>query len=224
MRAAGILTFAGVAAALAAHQHTGTASAATYDAHRAIPHLSAPDLGQLQDGDIILVRGSSRNSRLILAAYPGQQWSHVGLLYQNKGTWMVVHATPAGAGGVTRERLSSFLSGGDYLAGHVFRVRASSSERASAVKYALRQARLRVPFDPLLDHRDPARQYCSELVWNAWKRGGADLIEEEGTTPNSLPFVAGELILPGSLVGGSRVKMVFPLLNTTSNKNRSDVR
>lgn len=154
----------------------------------------------LQDGDVILRRGTDVVSRAILTSDTGSNYSHVGLIMMQHNQAYVLHAIPAEAVGegdkVKVEPLAVFISPGRSLAVAVLRLKNNAKARGKlAVDYA--QSRIGAPFDFSFDGKDENNLYCTELVWRAYEAAGVQIVN--ATRLISVPMLASNVVPPSAI-------------------------
>jgi len=137
-----------------------------------------PARSALRDGDIIFQRSRSGQSEAIALA-TGSPWTHVGVLFLEKGEWQVLEAV----GPVRTIPLEQWIANGE---GEKFvlkrldpahgklDVEALSAMRRIGKKYLGR------PYDELFLW-DEERLYCSELVWKVYSEGAGIQLCEPAT-------------------------------------------
>lgn len=134
---------------------------------------SAPDLGQLRDGDLLFqAEEATAFSDAILAATARDSltFSHVGIFARINGAPSVIEAVPRH--GVTVTPLDSFLASSTVVRAMRLAVPGDSALATRAVKEALRL--LGKPYDRRFAPGDSA-VYCSELVQIACDRAARQL-------------------------------------------------
>lgn len=169
----------GLGVAVAAAQTRTSAAPPVSDAP--IASINAVQKGlQLQDGDVILRRGSGLISRAVLAADPAAGFSHAGIVVVRSGNPEVVHAEPSsgrGAGRVIVEPLARYLRRERARGFAVLRLRRDwDSVGHEAATAALAYAAAAVPFDDRFDSASADRLYCTELVWRVFASAGLDVL------------------------------------------------
>jgi len=154
-----------------------------------------------QAGDLIFRRGLETTSDVVLAV-DGGEFSHVGMLLGQAGTWQVIHATPpeveGRTDGVVVDDLAFFLDPVRSQAHAVYHVQASAQQRAQAIQHALAER------GKLFRMANPAGTYCTLLVWQAWRQAGLDL--EVDFTWLALPLMQGDYLLPTPLSRSSHLR------------------
>jgi hypothetical protein len=119
----------------------------------------------LREGDIVFQESLSSQSAALKAA-TGSRYTHVGLLEQHGGGWVVLEAVSP----VKRTPLDAWVARG--AEGHAVVKRVQAVEDPSVLTAVLSTAEgwLGRPYDlPFLWSDDAL--YCSELVWKAYARG-----------------------------------------------------
>jgi hypothetical protein len=157
----------------------------------------------LQEGDLIFRTGHDAVSGAVLALDPAPRFSHVGILAQRDGIWVVIHSLPpefpGDADGVRVEPLRDYLSAGNARRAAVYRLAGDSRSRARvAVMEAFAYDQKRASFDADFDLQDHQRLYCTELVWLAFRKAGVDLAPSPDWL--DLPLRAGYYLLPSTLI------------------------
>lgn len=155
---------------------------------------------RLQPGDIILRRGKSMASLVVLRLAPDSGYSHAGIVVQDGGAWSVIEAEPPSGsrpGGVVKTPLLDFLSPAESEAWKVLRLRSP----LSAAPYEAARAASRLlglPFDAEFRLDTERRLYCTELVWRSYLAAGVNLwpsaVRKARLGPLELAFIA-----PGDL-------------------------
>lgn len=116
-------------------------------------------------------------ANLVLAQDQRAQFSHVGLVVQDRQQTWVVHALPGTDGqadGVQLTPLSRFIAAPGTQQVAYFRLQGLSPEQARLARnYALSQQGR--PFDYRFLYHDAQAFYCTELVLQAWAHAGIDL-------------------------------------------------
>ena len=178
--------------------------------------LPADLVGDLQAGDLIFrigdgwqsdaVRGAGRSVRQS-ARQESDPYSHVGMLVGEPSHWRVLHAVPAELPGrkdeVVLDDLDFFIAPERAHGVAVYRIAAETSVRAAAVENAMK--RLGAPF--MIVENDLEGQYCTTLIWHAWKRAGVDLGARFDDL--NIPFAAGQYLLPHSLRAAPELNLLF---------------
>jgi len=146
------------------------------------PHDDLPSSDRIQSGDIVFIRGKSIRSAVVRLLEGGNSdYSHVGIIVLENGTFFIVHASPApDATGdrVIKEPWDAIISPSRIAAAAVFRL--TDPSKASrlglqAAKVAQQFERDALPFDHDFDLMTRRKLYCTELVWRAYLATGIDL-------------------------------------------------
>jgi hypothetical protein len=138
---------------------------------------------ELCSGDILVSRGGAATSALIARGndFPGN-FSHVALAQVDEDTGAVSVVESLSERGVVVASVEDYLAR-RMLRIMVLRLRADLPQTGAdprlphqAASLALRDARSRhIPYDFAMDYRDPAKQFCSEVVSAAYSARGATL-------------------------------------------------
>jgi len=130
--------------------------------------LSDAELALLQDGDIILRRGSGMVSDMIAGMLnEDHDLSHCGILVLRDGVFRVVHAVSNNISdhdGMQVHGLQEFVRQSRPGSLVVCRLR-TDRDRSVISRRAIRYLKQRVPFDHHFDRTDSSSFYCSELPW-----------------------------------------------------------
>ena len=127
---------------------------------------SAPDTGELLDGDLIFHRSTSAQADALERAL-GSPYTHMGLIFIDGGEPYVYEAV----GPVKRTPLAEWIARGKGGAYVVRRLRTACETLTPEAVAALRDATLRyegLPYDFYFEWSDE-RIYCSELAWKAYE-------------------------------------------------------
>jgi hypothetical protein len=129
----------------------------------------------LKDGEILFQTSRSNQSRAIQLA-THSEYSHMGLLFQRDGQWMVFEAIQP----VTWTPLDRWVARG--LKGHVVvkRIKNRDVRLTAEVVDRMKGVGLRFlgrPYDLTFEWSDD-RIYCSELVWKIYKEGAGITVGE----------------------------------------------
>ncbi len=120
---------------------------------------------QITDGDLIFQVSQSRQSAAIAEA-TGSQWTHVGIIFKDKGRWLVYEA----ASQVTATPIDKFIQRGlgqKYVIKRINpKLGSIDLEAAAALRLAARQYFAK-PYDIFFEWSNRAI-YCSELVYKVF--------------------------------------------------------
>jgi len=130
--------------------------------------LADEEVALLQEGDIILRRGSGLVSDLIASVLSEEyDVSHCGIVAEHDSALWVIHSVSSSlseADGMQSHRLQSFVAQSKQGSVIVSRLR-TAADRSLIAARAKDLLRRKVPFDHDFDLDDTTRIYCSELVW-----------------------------------------------------------
>lgn len=195
------------------------------DTHQAGIDMRSQDLlpehvvQSLASGDVIFRRGRDVVSRLVLTADGHSDFSHVGVIVRDRWQINVAHAIPAESknelDAVKMESLDSFLRHEKASVAAVYRVREHESIRASVIRYVTEAVRNQVLFDADFDLGDSSRLYCTELVWQAYRSAGLDLLDGKFDYI-SVPLKSGWYIFPSSLTHSRHLLEIYTSRRPTS--------
>lgn len=145
------------------------------------PHSLLPDGSDLRPGDLLFRRGTSMASRGVVLADGNGRYSHVGIVVDSAGTMMVVHAVPdepdyeGDPDRVKMDKPSDFFTPPNAISGEVCRPIDSIVGRKAAAA-ALATYRRGTLFDHSYDSTDTTKMYCTQLVVEAYRQAGCDLV------------------------------------------------
>lgn len=172
--------------------------------HQAKRNIAVNTTG-LRDGDLIFREGPSLNSKFVKSV-SDSQFSHVGIVYKTNIGWYVVHAVPDESQShktdtVKCEPIGVFLEPSRAISYKFIRVKCSNQKAKNAAKYAIWKADSHTLFDNDYDLKDTNRMYCTELVWQAYKRQDVNLI----TKTRRISFLGKtkEVIFPIDIIHSS---------------------
>ncbi len=163
-----------------------------------------------RSGDLIFRRGEGIASQAVLAADPRSPFSHVGLFVRSPQGAFVVSALPAegsATGSVRSDPLARFLAPESATAIAVYRLRGEPERARRAAEVALGWATRRLPFDDRFDLETPDRVYCTELVRNAYRAAGLDLVDGR-LDRLDLPLRSGLYLLPSRLQASRHLELI----------------
>jgi hypothetical protein len=183
--------------------------------HQAQPSLLTPSfLAAVQTGDLVLRRGRSLVSRAVLLSDVRGAYSHVGVALRRGDSVWVVHVAPAtqtDRGMVVREPLAVYLGADRAAAAGLYRSDALAGAMRDSLEAVLRDyARRRLPFDDDFDLDTPARLYCTELVWLAYRHAGLELLPN-GAPNRATPLGTRRYVYPSDLAHSPHMRPVANL-------------
>ena len=166
--------------------------------------VSKECITNIESGDLIFRRTRTIEGETVLML-GGGIYSHVGVInVEDKGVF-VIHVVPSSPSMVRKERLQKFVN--DSVAFAVYRVQTSHEHRQRAALLAKAWVG-RKPFDRDFNLRDDGRLYCTELVYNAYKNVGIDLVDGKYDTV-LLPIVGKkEVIYPQTIIEAGHVEAI----------------
>lgn len=122
-----------------------------------------------QDGDLIFHESRSAQSQAIREA-TGSRWSHVGLLFRERGQWFVAE----GAQPVRLVTLSSFIARGQNGEYRIYRLPGLTEEQKKRLRAEVSKF-VGLNYDIYFEWSDKLI-YCSELVYKAFRAAaGAEI-------------------------------------------------
>lgn len=131
------------------------------------------DYSILEDGDIVLKRGTGQVS-ILMIKYLDEKvpLSHCGIIVKEDTSYSVIHSIAkeyTGIDGVQKTTLSYFLSDAKLKDSYIVRHRSPISKRKILKTKALGFLNNQIPFDYDFDIRDTSKFYCSEFIDHALK-------------------------------------------------------
>lgn len=167
----------------------------------------------LQDGDLALRCGISLESRFV-TGINGENgpYSHIGLVVNVDGKWMVAHAVPGENPPGEPEYLkldpiSDYYGGDRAKLGAIIRVTEDSAACAAATGYALWAVDAHKVFDNAFDWEDTTQLYCTELVQRAYQRSGIDLTQGRKTNVGAAAF-KGTYVFPSDITSNKSLTWI----------------
>lgn len=149
------------------------ASLVTIGCHRnsqAVEYVM-PDTVHLQTGDIVFRLGESRESRAVTTVDCKGDYSHVGVVMNVNGRWMVLHAVPnehttkQEEDSVKLETIGTFFRSDRAVKGGVYRFQITPEDTFRLLQKGLQLYARHPLFDGQFDCEDTTAFYCSELVY-----------------------------------------------------------
>ncbi len=193
---------------------TGTGLYFFYPRQKTINYYTESDNIEFHDGDLILRRGKSFVSQLVLLGDKDSEYSHIGLICIKNDTPFVVHAVPGEAEAgmpeyVKMETVPDFLSidkSADFAV-YSLKSRHRVAGRVAAAK-AKEYFSRHIMFDSKFDHTDNSELYCTELVWCAYRAAGIDLVETYDKI--NVAVYESDFIKPSSIFLNPVFKKTYP--------------
>lgn len=149
------------------------ASLVTIGCHRnsqAVEYVM-PDTVHLQTGDIVFRLGESRESRAVTTVDRKGDYSHVGMVMNVNGRWMVLHAVPNERDSkheedsVKLEPIGIFFRSDRAVKGGIYRFPITPEDTLRLLQKGLQLFARHPLFDGQFDCEDTTDFYCSELVY-----------------------------------------------------------
>lgn len=143
--------------------------------------LSANEVSLLQDGDIILRRGSGMVSDMIASLLnEDHDISHCGVVTEREGKFYVVHSVSSNVSevdGMQAHPLQQFVAQSKPGSVVVTRLR-TEGDRSGISRRCVQYLKRAIPFDHHFDLNDTSSFYCSELIWRVVQEEfGVDIFE-----------------------------------------------
>lgn len=159
----------------------------------------------IQSGDLVFRDGGEVISAII-KGIDSSGYSHVGMIYLSGNDPQVIHATPKehpqGNDAVIIDSLEFFRSRAKNQHIAFYHVKANPQQHATALSYALKQIDRPFGFD---EHS----QYCTQLVYDAWKKAGITISNNQQRL--KVPLLKTPIILPQQITSSAAVQAVeFP--------------
>ncbi len=135
-----------------------------------------PDTVQLQTGDLAFRRGESRESRAVTTFDRKSDYTHVGMVMNVDGRWMVLHAVPNERAtkqekdSVKLEPIGVFFRSDRALMGGIYRYPLTPDDTMRLLHDGLQLYGRHPLFDGQFDLEDTVSLYCTELVWLLYKQ------------------------------------------------------
>ncbi len=173
--------------------------------------LFTEPLPKLCEGDIIFRLGLSRESHIVNIADRRSSYSHVGVVVEQNGEIMVVHAVPderpyGGVDSVRIDSISQFWRNDRALRGLIVRLNAPDSLRKRAAERALGYYQREMLFDGDFSLADTTSLYCTELVERAYACEGITLSEGRA---HRYPAFREAIILPSDILENQLLDDVY---------------
>ena len=159
----------------------------------------------LESGDLIFRSTRTLGGETVLLL-GGGEYSHVGLISVENGGVFVIHVVPDAPSVVRAEKLQEFIRESVVFA--VYRVESPREVRRAAVLLAKSWVGHK-SFDKEFNLRDDDKLYCTELVYDAYRRVGVDLVGGRFRSV-LLPLIGRkEVIYPKDIIDTGHVRLVY---------------
>lgn len=160
-------------------------------------------LSAVQEGDLLLRRGTDMLAGIVLASSDQARFSHVGVVVRVGSEFKVVHASPPERpddAGVRIDPLASFVSGPHAADLALYRAEGlDASAKGRIRRYLVSQ--LGKPFDYAFRFSEDSALYCTELALRALEQAGVSMagalqgirlptLDEAAFPPDALRFAA----------------------------------
>ncbi|MGM0567012.1 MAG: YiiX/YebB-like N1pC/P60 family cysteine hydrolase [Bacteroidota bacterium] len=192
----------------------GTGLYFLFPRQKTLTYYTDSDQIEFHDGDLILRRGKSFVSQLVLLGDKESQYSHIGIVIIRDNTPYVIHAVPGEAENnepeyVRMETIPEFLDVSKSADFAVYTLKNKYKGIGNKVaEKAYEYYKEQIQFDSSFNLEDHSRLYCTELVWCAYL--SAD-IKLTGTYDElKIPFYKGDFIYPSNLLNHSIFKKLYP--------------
>lgn len=179
---------------------------------RQVVEFVMPDTVQLQTGDLVFRQGESRESRAVTTLDRSSGYTHVGMVMNVDGRWMVLHSVPNERNtkqekdSVKLEPVGTFFCIDRAVKGGVYRYPVTSEDTLRLLQRGLDLYGRHLLFDSQFDMEDTAAFYCTELVWFLYQQAlHIDLSEDRR---HHLPLFP-ELIFCSDILQNPQLKEVF---------------
>ena len=130
-----------------------------------------PDTVHLQTGDLVFRRGESRESHAVTTFDRKSDYTHVGMVMNVGGRWMVLHAVPNERAtkqekdSVKLEPIGVFFRSDRALMGGIYRYPLTPADTLRLLHKGLQLYGRHPLFDGQFDLEDTVSLYCTDLVW-----------------------------------------------------------
>ncbi len=193
---------------------TGTGLYFFYPRQKTINYYTDSDSIEFHDGDLILRRGKSFVSQLVLLGDKDSEYSHIGIVSLRNDTPYVIHAVPGEVEQgmpeyVKMETVPEFLAIDKSADFAVYSLRSTYQEAGeTAADKAMEFFREHIIFDSKFDHTDNSKLYCTELVWCAYKAAGIELVKNYDRI--NVAVYDSDFIKPSSIFLNPVFKKTYP--------------
>ncbi len=171
-----------------------------------------PNSVQLQTGDLVFRRGESRESRAVTTFDRKSDYTHVGMVMNVDGHWMVLHAVPNERAtkqendSVKLEPIGVFFRNDRAVMGGIYRYSLTPDDTLRLLQKGLQLYGRHPLFDGQFDLEDTVSLYCTELVWLLYQQTlHVDLSEGRR---HHIPFFP-DLIFCSDILQNLRLEEVF---------------
>ncbi len=186
-----------------------------YPSQKTLTYYTESDEIAFKSGDLILRRGKSFISQMVLLNDKKSEYSHIGIVVLQDSTPWVVHAVPGEAKKgepeyIKMETVKSFLCVDKSADFAVFSPKEKYRNAAEkAAQHAREYYKQKILFDASFSLEDDSRLYCTELIWRAYQKAGINLAEQYTTVKS--PLFNGDIIFPSDLFLNPIFIQIFPI-------------
>ena len=161
-------------------------------------------VAHIESGDLIFRRTQSIEGNIAVFLRSGE-YSHVGIISAEDQGIFVIHVVPSFPSTVRKDTLLEFIS--DSVAFAIYRVDTSPERKKIATFFANSWVGNKY-FDIDFDLKDDNKLYCTELVYNAYRKAGLDLVDGKYDIAK-LPIVGRmEVIFPRTIINSGHVEVI----------------
>lgn len=169
------------------------------------------DETMLEEGDLLVRRGTSVSSRAVQYGDKQTSYSHIGIAVKRDSSWYVVHCVPGeeyDTGGeelIKCDPLSTFFRKDRAVVGAVFRYDTCIEIRQQVAIKALNLAKQHILFDRQYNDADSRKMYCTEMVNYLYQLEGIDLSEGRR---HEVPGFRYPLIYPSDILNNQNLSVI----------------
>jgi hypothetical protein len=144
--------------------------------HKKVQTVQSIDTTLIENFDIILTKGESNLSRVVLFLNPNKhEYSHIGILQKVGNRVFVLHATPNNNNEscIRYDDFKTFLALSSVSKYVIIRSKKLTSPCKERLKIEVEKWKSKNhPFDFEFNNLDNSKVYCSELVWLIYSKAG----------------------------------------------------
>lgn len=185
-----------------------------YPRQKTITYYSDSDKITFHSGDLVLRRGKSLVSQLVLLRDKKSEYSHIGVVIIKDEQPYVIHAVPGEAEKnepeyVKMETMKEFLDVEKSADFAVYALKEDFRSYGQKVSdKAMTYVRNHIEFDSEFNIEDETKLYCTELIWRAYNYAGLNLTDSIDRI-NS-PVYKGDFIYPSTLFSSPVFEKIYP--------------
>lgn len=168
-------------------------------------------LDSLRDGDLVFRQGIGPESEAVLRLDSAKgQYSHIGIVINDNGTWKVVHAVPGesddGIDRVKIEPIDTFFI--STRAEHGAIMRLAGCDNMTSQKAAKKAVQLvGFPFDYNYNWQDSTRLYCTQLIAVAYSSVGVNILGDISRLNDR--NIGNAIVFPSDIASNDSLRVVF---------------